>query len=61
MAIIGLQKGSGKKSRVRKKSVKSPGILIWIMSGNPVIVVTVIFIIAISIAMYVATLWKCAY
>ena len=36
MAIIGLQKGSGKRSRVREKSVKSQGILIWIMSGNPV-------------------------
>ena len=36
MAIIGLQKESGKKSRVREKSVKSQGILIWIMSGNPV-------------------------
>ena len=36
MAIIGLQKGSGKRSRVREKSVKSQGILIRIMSGNPV-------------------------
>ena len=35
MAIIGLQKGSGKRSRVREKSVKSQGILIRIMSGNP--------------------------
>ena len=35
MAIIGLQKGSGKRSRVREKSVRSQGILIWIMSGNP--------------------------
>ena len=35
MAIIGLQKGSGKRLRVREKSVKSQGILIWIMSGNP--------------------------
>ena len=33
MAIIGLQKGSGKRSRVREKSVKSQGILIW--TGNP--------------------------
>ena len=39
MAIIGLQKGSGKRSRVREKSVKSQGILIWIMSGNPGVVV----------------------
>ena len=38
MAIIGLPKGSGKRSRVREKSVKSQGILIWIMSGNPDIV-----------------------
>ena len=36
MAIIGLQKGSGKSLRVREKSVKSQGILIWILSGNPV-------------------------
>ena len=36
MAIIGLQKGSGKRSRVREKSVKSQGNLILIMSGNPV-------------------------
>ena len=36
MAIIGFRKGSGKMSRVREKSVKSQGILIWIMSGNPV-------------------------
>ena len=35
MAIIGLRKGSGKRSTVREKSVKSQGILIWIMSGNP--------------------------
>ena len=35
MAIIGLQKGSGKRVRVREKSVKSQGILIWIMRGNP--------------------------
>ena len=35
MAIVGLQIGSGKRSRVREKSVKSQGILIWIMSGNP--------------------------
>ena len=38
MAIIGLQKGSGKRLRVGEKSVKSQGILIWIMSGNPVTV-----------------------
>ena len=35
MAIIGPQKGTGKRSRVREKSVKRQGILIWIMSGNP--------------------------
>ena len=33
MAIINLQKGSGKRSKVREKSVKSQGI--WIWSGNP--------------------------
>ena len=36
MAKIGLQKGSGKRLKVREKSVKSQGILRWILSGNPV-------------------------
>ena len=36
MAKIGLQKGSGKRLKVREKSVKSQGILKWILSGNPV-------------------------
>ena len=36
MAIVGLRKGSGKRLRVREKSVKSQGILILIMGGNPV-------------------------
>ena len=40
MAFIGLQKGSGKRSRFREKSVKSQGILKWIMSGNPDMVKT---------------------
>ena len=35
MAKIGLPKGSGKRLKVRKKSVKSQGILKWILSGNP--------------------------
>ena len=35
MAKIGLQKGSGKRLKVREKSVKSQGILKWILSGNP--------------------------
>ena len=35
MAKIGLQKGSGKRLNVREKSVKSQGILKWILSGNP--------------------------
>ena len=35
MAKIGLPKGSGKRSKVRGKSVKSQGILKWILSGNP--------------------------
>ena len=35
MAKIGLQKGSGKRLQVREKSVKSQGILKWILSGNP--------------------------
>ena len=37
MAKIGLPKGSGKRLKVREKSVKSQGILKWILSGNPVI------------------------
>ena len=35
MAIIGLPKGSGKRLKVREKSVNSQGILKWILSGNP--------------------------
>ena len=34
MAKIGLPKGSGKQLKVREKSVKSQGILKWILSGN---------------------------
>ena len=36
MAKIGLPKGSGKRLKVREKSVKSQGILKWILSGSPV-------------------------
>ena len=36
MAKIGLPKGSGKRLKVREKSVKGQGILKWILSGNPV-------------------------
>ena len=35
MAKIGLPKGSGKRLKVREKSVKSQGILKCILSGNP--------------------------
>ena len=35
MAIISLQKGSGKRLKVREKSVKCQGIWKWILSGNP--------------------------
>ena len=35
VAKIGLPKGSGKWLKVREKSVKSQGILKWILSGNP--------------------------
>ena len=35
MAKIGLPKGSGKRLKVREKSMKSQGILKWILSGNP--------------------------
>ena len=38
MAKICLPKGSGKRLKVREKSVKSQGILKWILSGNPVTV-----------------------
>ena len=37
MAKIGLPKGSGKRLKVREKSVKSQGILKWILGGNPVV------------------------
>ena len=37
MAKIGLPKGSGKRLKVREKSVKSQGISKWILSGNPVL------------------------
>ena len=39
MAKIGLPKGSGKRLKVREKSVKSQGILKWILSGNPALYV----------------------
>ena len=39
MAKIGLPKGSGKRLKVREKSVKSQGILKWILSGNPEVTV----------------------
>ena len=35
MAKIGLPKGSGKRLKVREKSLKSQGILKWILSSNP--------------------------
>ena len=35
MAKIGLPKGPGKWLKGREKSVKSQGILKWILSGNP--------------------------
>ena len=38
MAKIGLPKGSGKRLKVREKSVKSQEILKRIFSGNPAIV-----------------------
>ena len=37
MAKIDLPKPSGKRSKVREKSVKSRGVLKTILSGNPVI------------------------
>ena len=36
MAKIGIPKGSGKRLKVREKSVKSQGILKRILCGNPV-------------------------
>ena len=35
MAIIGLQKGSGKKVESQGKVSEKSRFLIWIMSGNP--------------------------
>ena len=35
MAKLGLPKGSGKRLKVREKSVRSQGIFKWILSGNP--------------------------
>ena len=35
IAIISLQKGSGKHLKVREKSVEIQGIRKWILSGNP--------------------------
>ena len=35
MAKIVVPKGSGKRLKVREKSVKSQGIWKWILSGNP--------------------------
>ena len=42
MAKIDLPKGSGKRLKVREKSVKSQGILKWILSGNPVETYTIL-------------------
>ena len=39
MAKIGHPKGSGKRLKVREKSMKSQGILKWILSGNPVLTI----------------------
>ena len=49
MAKIGLPKGSGKRLKVREKSVKSQGILKWILSGNPASMQSVTLILALSI------------
>ena len=40
MAKMDPLKHSGKRSKVREKSVKSQGILKTILSGNPVIITT---------------------
>ena len=45
MAKIGLPKGSGKRLKVREKSVKSQGILKWILSGNPGVFLLCCFVI----------------
>ena len=42
MAKIGLPKGSGKRLKVGEKSVKSQGILKWILRGNPVLHVQIL-------------------
>ena len=49
MAKIGLPKGSGKRLKVREKSVKSQGILKWILSGNPVLLILVMHKLSLKI------------
>ena len=48
MAKIGLPKGSGKRLKVREKSVKSQGILKWRLSGNPETLTHTLVLISIS-------------
>ena len=48
MAKIGLPKGSGKRLKVREKSVKSQGILKWILSGNPEDALKTLFVLLFS-------------
>ena len=43
MAKIGLPKGSGKRLKVREKSLKSQGILKWILSGNLLYLTDILF------------------
>ena len=45
MAKISLPKGSGKRLKVREKSVKSQGILKWILSGNPAFICSLKFLL----------------
>ena len=48
MAKIRLPKGSGKRLKVREKSVVSQGMLKWILSGNPVGVPSIYYNIVFS-------------
>ena len=57
MAKSGLPKGSGKRLKVREKSVKSQGILKWILSGNPGTCIMAILLYYIPDLLFVDLAW----
>ena len=68
MALVGLPKGSGKRLKVREKSVKSQGILKWILSGNPAVPFACqghqkseLIIALLAVAMYCQDLPECIF